>query len=48
MNDTLVVCGVLCIITGLYFITPPAALVALGAILLVIGLIRMRGTDGPR
>lgn len=46
MNDALIIGGVLCVVTGCYLITPAAALVALGAILLVIGLIRMRSNNG--
>jgi hypothetical protein len=47
MNDVLILVGAGGVLVGCWFITPAAALVALGLILMAVGLARMRGEHGP-
>jgi len=47
MNDLLTFGGAGCVLAGCYLITPAAALVAAGVILMALGLARMRGQYGP-
>lgn len=47
MNDLLTLGGASCVIVGCYLITPAAALVATGLLLICIGVIRTRSNHGP-
>jgi len=44
MNDLLIFGGAAGVIIGAYLIMPAAAVVAIGVLLMVAGVVRMRGT----
>lgn len=43
MSDVLTFGGAVIVLIGCYLITPPMALVALGLMLMMVGLARLRG-----
>jgi len=46
LNDALIFGGAICVLAGCWLITPAAALMAAGLILMAIGLARVRGGYG--
>lgn len=47
MNDLLIIGGAGCFIIGCYLLTPAAGIIAVGLLLMAVGLARIRGQHGP-
>lgn len=48
MNDFVVSIGIICLLTGAFMITPALAMMILGVVLVLAGLIRIKGEkNGP-